>query len=149
MLKELIEVKSLSPTKKETEWCGWQQPVMVPKKYTLFCCDCCLAHQFEFKIIRNAKSHSDKEIKDRIIFRVRRSNGYTQAKRKHESKKTPSTTNGSGGIMALKTGERLRAINPVYVAVLPNGLKREKKNAKAAPSIRPARKNSRQRKRRR
>jgi hypothetical protein len=146
--KKIVAVEGLT-VEGQSEWCGWQQPVMVPKRYVLFCCDCDLAHQFEFKIIRNAKAVGDKKVKDRILYRCRRANGYTQAKRKRDAKKTPARTGAGGGIMALKTGEKLRAISPVFVAVLPNGLKREKKNATTAPSIRPSRKSPRQHKRKR
>lgn len=84
----------------------WQKPVMSPKWYTLFCCDCALCHQFQFRI-RN-------EI---VQFRVKRANLYTQMKRKHETEK--------GHITVLKKGEKIRAlVDGAMVLTLCNGLKR-------------------------
>lgn len=92
------------------EWTRWQQPVMYPKRYTMFCCDCGLAHQFNFRI------HSFSE-GDVVQFRVRRADLYTQRHRKNLAKK--------GKIESLSKGERIYATRDgVFCLTLTNGLRR-------------------------
>lgn len=84
----------------------WVQPVMSPKWYTLFCCDCALAHQFQFRI------H-----KGKVQWRVKRANLYTQMKRKSKEER--------GHITILKKGEGVRAlVDGAMVITLVNGLRR-------------------------
>lgn len=84
----------------------WQKPVMSPRWYTLFCCDCALAHRFQFKVRGK-----------QVQFRVKRANLYTQMKRKHKSEK--------GQITILKKGEAIRAlVDGAMVLTLVNGLRR-------------------------
>lgn len=103
--RQLIGVRTTRRAK-DSEWTSWQQPVKMPKRYTLFCCDCGLAHQFHFRV------H-----KDRAQFRVRRADSYTQAHRKQKVAKRE--------IELLKKGERVKAlIDNVMVITLTNGLRR-------------------------
>lgn len=84
--------------------------------YTLFCCDCCLAHQLHFRIVMSPKG------KRCIQYRIRRADMYTQMMRK----KTRSITK-------LNKGEKIKALHDgVMVAVLPNGLRRGKRKKRKA-----------------
>lgn len=49
----------------------WIQPVK--KGYLMACCDCCLVHRLDFRVV-----------KDRVQFRVDRAQGYTNKLRKKE-----------------------------------------------------------------
>lgn len=107
---------------RNSPWSAWVQPVMSPKVYTLFCCDCALCHQFQYKV------RIGKDGKPRVIWRVKRANLYTQMKRKHLSEK--------GHIEILKKGEKVVAlVDKAMVITLENGLRRggskkEKKKGK-------------------
>lgn len=140
--RQVLNVKTMRRAPKDSDKTPWQQPIAYPKWYTLFCCDCALCHQFQFRVGKDGTGH------DRVQFRVRRANLYTQMKRKHKSE--------AGHIERLKKGECVRAlVDGVYVINLTNGLrrggakheKRKPRNAKTAPPIRPASKSPRQRKR--
>lgn len=97
----------------KSPWTSWQQPVTLPKKYRLFCCDCGLAHNFQFRIGKDGDGH------DRVQFRVSRADSYTQAHRKLRSKgRKPK-------IIFLKKGEAVRAtVDGAMVITLVNGLRR-------------------------
>lgn len=110
--KQILNVKTLRRAANESVT-PWQQPVMSPKWYTLFCCDCALAHQFQFRIWGGDKG----QLKPRVQFRVRRADLYTQMKRKHKTEKDH--------ISLLKKGECVRAlVDGAMVISLVNGLKR-------------------------
>ena len=98
-------------TRRNSPWSAWVQPVMAPKVYTLFCCDCALCHQFQYRIRVGGDG------KSRVQWRVKRANLYTQMKRKHKSEK--------GHIDILKKGERVEAtVDGAMVITLENGLRR-------------------------
>lgn len=88
----------------------------------MFCCDCALCHQFQFKIVTGPRGAAA------IQYRVSRADLYTQMKRKHKSEKDH--------IHLMKKGERLEATaDGVYMIVLKNALrrgggKRKKKRSK-------------------
>lgn len=108
--KRILDVKTLRRVKGK-EFTVWQQPVMQPKWYTMFCCDCALCHQFQFRIAHSPKG------KPHVQFRVRRANSYTQLKRKHKSEQ--------GHIARLKKGDCVRAlVDNAMVITLVNGLRR-------------------------
>lgn len=73
--KQLIDNPAL--TAKRGEYCGWQKPVMYPKRYLLICCDCGLSHHFQFRIAPGGK----------IQYRCRRAAGYTKAVRKRNKQR--------------------------------------------------------------
>lgn len=52
----------------------WVQPIM--RNYLLACCDCCLVHRLDFRIVGTRKL--------RVQFRVYRHVGQTKALRKRE-----------------------------------------------------------------
>lgn len=62
------KVKSYLEVKANT----WVQPVK--KNYRMACCDCCLVHSLDFRIVKN-----------RIQFRARRNNISTNRLRKREN----------------------------------------------------------------
>lgn len=96
-----------------TPWSSWVQPVMAPKLYTLFCCDCDLCHQFQYRV------RFDKHDKPHVQWRVKRANLYTQMKRKHAAAK--------GKIDLLKKGEKVVAlVDGAMVITLENGLRHAK-----------------------
>lgn len=108
---QLIALKAMR-AKKDSVWSDWIQPVLHPKRYTLFCCDCALCHQFQFRIVTNPKTGEQ-----RIRWRVKRANLYTQMKRKHKVE--------SDRITLLNKGERIEALHDgVMVITLENGLRR-------------------------
>lgn len=109
--KQILNVRTLRRAANESVT-PWQQPVMSPKWYTLFCCDCALAHQFQFRIYKSSPKAAPK-----VQFRVKRADLYTQMKRKHKSEKDH--------ISILKKGECVRAlVDGAMVISLVNGLKR-------------------------
>lgn len=109
--REIVNVKTMRRSRKDPDKTAWQQPIAAPKWYTMFCCDCALGHQFQFRVGKGPKGEP------RAQFRVRRADLYTQMKRKHKSEK--------GHISILKKGECVRAlIDGVMVISLVNGLKR-------------------------
>lgn len=84
---------------------------MSPQRYTMFCCDCGLAHQFQFRIGKDRKG------RDRVQFRVKRADLYTQMHRKRKATK--------GEVDVLKKGEAVVAtIDGAMVITLQNGLRR-------------------------
>jgi hypothetical protein len=74
----------------EGGWSEWTQPVM--RGYRLACCDCCLVHDMEFKVLKVTKQNPDgsweaEEIdseKYRVEFRARRNNRSTAQLRRQE-----------------------------------------------------------------
>ena len=73
----------------EGEWCGWHSPVM--DGFKLACCDCGLAHDMEFQVLKIVTSNDDgtwtAEEMDldvyRIRLRARRNNRRTGQIRRH------------------------------------------------------------------
>lgn len=119
-IREAVLTVRTMRTAKGSKWSAWQQPVMRPKRYTMFCCDCSLCHQFEFRV------GQDRDKKPRVQFRAKRADLYTQMRRKSKVEKKH--------ISSLKKGECVRAlVNGAMVVSLVNGLrrggtKREKRN---------------------
>lgn len=110
---KIVGVTAMRP-KKDSVWSEWQQPVLHPRRYTLFCCDCALCHQLQFKVVTTKRGTQ------LVRYRVKRADRYTQAKRKHKAER--------GHIELLKKGEKVVAlIDNVMVITLENGLRRTKK----------------------
>lgn len=94
-------------------WTPWQQPVAFPQKYRLFCCDCGLAHNLQFRVGKDGEGY------DRAQFRVSRADSYTQHHRRLVTKGRNSK------IVLLKKGEGVRAtVDGAMVITLSNGLRR-------------------------
>lgn len=108
--QQVLNVRTMQ-VRKNSKWCAWQQPVASPDVYTMFCCDCALCHQFQFRVGKGPGG------KPRAQFRVTRANLYTQMKRKHRSERHHITF--------LKKGEKIVAlVDNAMVITLVNGLRR-------------------------
>ena len=62
----------------DTGWCDWQTPIHGRGKnnYRLACCDCGLVHEMQFRIFLGTNK------KMNVMFRVKRNNRATAAKRR-------------------------------------------------------------------
>jgi len=70
-------------------WTDWQYPI--PQGYRLICCDCGLAHNMDFRVVKITKQNPDGsydvEVLDskdyRVEFRAQRNNRSTGQFRRH------------------------------------------------------------------
>lgn len=108
--QDVLNVKTM-PRRPGSKWSGWQTPVLAPKLYTMFCCDCGLAHQFQFRVVADPADPEDLAVQ----YRVSRSEGYTKAKRESKTE--------AGHIVRLKKGETFEAKGPTMLIILQNGRK--------------------------